>query len=215
MSDPYLYPGTGVLRNKFGIRDARKLEAVEYMLTREKLMQGYPKVELSSSGYRAIHKYLFSDIYDWAGELRTVDMSKGSSIFCRPAYIESQLSKRFSLINAERNLRGLTKNDFSKSAAEHISEINAIHPFREGNGRTQITFLSILSEQAAYYLDPKLLANEKKRWIEASIQGFSVEPQKMQRLISEVIISRDKQKSLERLELRRKRSRGDDLGRGR
>ncbi|CAB3802561.1 hypothetical protein LMG28614_05642 [Paraburkholderia ultramafica] len=170
MADPYVYPGTQVLINKEDIRHAEKLAMFERMMTLQRMRDGSPTVEMSPAGYRELHRHLFQDVYEWAGDLRTVALAKGSSMFCRPEFVEQELQKRFATIHAEGDLRGLTAEQFAGRAAEHLSELNAIHPFREGNGRTQRAFLEVLGQNAGHPVD--LTRIDPTAWNEASITGF-------------------------------------------
>src|SRR3546814_7317455 len=85
--------------------------------------------------------------YDWAGEYRNVRTSKGGNTFCLPEFIESEMAKLFHALSEKNYLKGLTPADFVKQAAWFLSELNAIHPFREGNGRVQLAFLDILRSE--------------------------------------------------------------------
>ena len=168
--DPYVYPGTKVLRNKENIRDAADLEQFERLSARAQAETMLRDVPLTYAGYRSIHRHLFGRIYDWAGEERTVELAKGNSVFCLVPYITQQMHRRFELLRTENGLKGLGRETFARRAAEHIGEINAIHPFREGNGRTQRAFLECLALQAGHEVDLALI--EPEAWIEASIRSF-------------------------------------------
>ena len=134
-TDPYLYPGTDVLRNKLGLRDGATLRLAEYAYTRVR-SRDVPTFPMTTQGYLATHRHLFQDLYDWAGQPRTVMLAKGESAFAFPHAIQPSLEKRFADLAAKGNLRGLSPKAFAAGTAHHISELNAIHPFREGNGRT-------------------------------------------------------------------------------
>jgi cell filamentation protein len=89
MADPYVYPGTQVLINKEDIRDAEELAVFERVMSAQRMSEQLPAVEISAAGYRALHRHLFQDVYEWAGEPRTVALAKGSSMFCRPPEFDS------------------------------------------------------------------------------------------------------------------------------
>jgi len=170
MADPYVYPGTDVLINKENIRDHEQLEAFERVMTANRMETLPAGIPLTADGYRQIHRYIFQDVYDWAGRDRSVNISKGGDPFCFAPFIAGQLEQRFAIIQAEDGLKGLAPEEFAARAAEHICELNAIHPFREGNGRTQRAFLERLAEHAGHpialeRIDPAV-------WIEASIRSF-------------------------------------------
>jgi cell filamentation protein len=170
MSDPYRYPGTDVLRNIENIHDAEELAAFERTATLNRIETLPEDFPITPEGYRAIHRYLFQDVYDWAGEYRVVDIARADSLFCLVPYIGQELAKRFVAIRSENNLGGLGAGDFAERAAEHIIELNAIHPFREGNGRTLRGFLFVLARQAGH--DIKLERIDALTWNEASRVSF-------------------------------------------
>lgn len=151
--DPYCYPGTDVLRNKLDLRDAEALEAFETEITAARAAEALPGGRLSVTHYRAIHRHLFQDVYAWAGQLRTVRIAKGGNAFCFPEYIAPEMDKLFAKLRNDRWLRGLDIDRFAEGAANFLAILNHIHPFREGNGRTQLSFLAILADQAGHELD--------------------------------------------------------------
>ena len=167
---PYCYPGTNVYRNTFDIRDAKELEDLERDLSAYRLLTLPHDAPITPAGYRAIHRYLFQDLYDWAGQYRRVTTGRGAAAFCRAEFIEAEMSKRFAAIDAEHDLRGLAADRFAARAAEHLNELNAIHPFLDGNGRTQRAFLEILAERAGHAID--LARVDPTAWNRASIEGF-------------------------------------------
>lgn len=176
MEDPYCFPGTSVLRNKLGARDAALLEKAERMLAQErhrelvaKINSGRLKVALTPKGYQDLHREIFQDVYDWAGKIRTVDIAK-THMFCRQQFVANELAKRFAALKRENFLKNLSAEKFAERAAEHLAELNAIHPFREGNGRTQRLFLKALAHQAGHRLDLSRIGEEP--WMKASIDSF-------------------------------------------
>ena len=95
MSDPYCYPGTDVLRNIKNIQNAEDLTAFERSLTANRLETLPNDFPISPDGYRAIHRYIFRDLYDWAGEYRVVEVARSDNLFCLARYIAQELTKRF------------------------------------------------------------------------------------------------------------------------
>lgn len=170
MSDPYVYPGTNVLINKAGIRNPAKLEQFERLVTAQRMLQPLPRTPLTYNGYKAIHHHLFQDVYDWAGQSRTVDIEKGGSYFGHAQYIDAEMTKRFALIKAENRLLLRRREYFVERAAEHVGELNAIHPFREGNGRTLRLFLKEWARQAGHRLSIEKI--DREAWNRASIASF-------------------------------------------
>jgi len=170
MTDPYLYPGTDVLRNKEDVRNAVELEAFERMATANRMETLPENVPITAEGYCELHRYIFQDVYDWAGKTRTVDIAKNDDLFCLGRFVEQELATRFEAIRAESCLRGLSADEFIAQAAHHAAELNAIHPFREGNGRTLRAFLFILGRHAGHGVD--LSRIDPQRWNEASRESF-------------------------------------------
>ena len=168
--DPYCYPGTSVLINRLDIRDQRRLDAFEGEVTAERANQPLPTGRLSYAHYRAIHKHLFQDVYRWAGKIRTVRISKSGSTFCYPEYIDREMRRLFADLARQRQLRGLDGPSFARKSAHFLAELNAIHPFREGNGRTQLSFLTVVAERAGHPLALERL--NPKTMLKATITSF-------------------------------------------
>ena len=144
--DPYTDPVTGVLHNKLGLRTAGDLEAAEREITHAALIFLGESPVPPSYDLRhlcAIHRRIFGDIYDWAGQLRTVAIAKGTW-FCLPQYIESAAAEVFQALHGEGLLRGLPQDAFTERLTYYLGEVNAVHPFREGNGRAQRAFFEQL-----------------------------------------------------------------------
>jgi cell filamentation protein len=153
--DPYRDPASGVLRNLLVITNPAELAETEAALSASRLID----LELRRlpgtydlDHLRAFHRYILGDVYAWAGELRTVSISKGS-LFCLPQHLESYGSDIFGRLAAADRLRGLTREQFIKRLAEFLAEVNALHPFREGNGRAQRAFFSQLAHDAGHHVD--------------------------------------------------------------
>jgi cell filamentation protein len=168
--DPYCYPNTTVLINRLGFRDAARLEAFEAEVSAERATQPLPSGRLSYGQYRAIHRHLFQDVYAWAGKIRTVRISKGESTFCYPEHINREMRRLFSSLARERHYRGMEARSFAGKAAHLLAELNAIHPFREGNGRTQMSFLVALAERAGHPLTLEDL--DPQAMLKATIASF-------------------------------------------
>jgi cell filamentation protein len=170
MIDPYLYPGTDILRNKENIQDAQELEAFERMATANRMETLPERTPITTDGYCELHRYIFQDVYDWAGKTRSVDLARGDDLFCLAHFVKRELAKRFEAIRAENILRGLGADEFASRAAHHICELNAIHPFRDGNGRTQRAFLFVLGRQAGHAIH--LEGINPQAWNDASRESF-------------------------------------------
>ena len=154
--DVYCIPGTAVLKNKAGITNQNLLDEYEGDFTAIRLLelaQNPVEGDFDLAHLCRIHAHLFQDVYDWAGEVRTVDIIRGDSRFCNVRQIQSYSNTIFSALAAEKYLINLEPKVCASRLAHYLSEINAIHPFREGNGRVQRLFISQLAEHAGYSLD--------------------------------------------------------------
>lgn len=155
-SDPYLYPGTNVLRNIPGLRDHDSLSQFEANASHARnleLREHPTRGRFDIQHLKAIHKTLFQDVYDWAGQFRTVNISKGGNLFGSAQFIDMALDGILNRLPRESFLQNLDRESFAERCGWYFGEINAIHPFREGNGRTQREFLRQLAAQAGYALD--------------------------------------------------------------
>jgi cell filamentation protein len=170
-ADPYCYPGTSVLRNIPGFRDQAVLEAFEIEITTQRAEEPLPRGRLGVRHYQAIHRHLFQDVYSWAGRFRTVRMAKGESIFCYPEHIASEMKRVFEALKEVDFLKGLTVEAFADGAAHLLADLNAIHPFREGNGRTQLIFLAAVAENAGHVL--KVTRLHRDDYLPAIIRSFN------------------------------------------
>ncbi|MBV9548187.1 MAG: Fic family protein [Alphaproteobacteria bacterium] len=169
--DPYCYPGTTVLKNRPGLKSQKSLDRFEAAITAERAEEPLPAGRFSAAHYRAIHRHLFQDVYSWAGRYRTVRIARGGSAFCYPEYISREMNSLFADLARERFLKGLDRKKFAAAAAGFLAALNAIHPFREGNGRTQTTFLALLAHRAGHPLDLERL--RPKTFLAAMIASFA------------------------------------------
>jgi cell filamentation protein len=99
---------------------------------------------------QATHRYIFGELYPWAGELRTVQIAKGGNLFALPEHIGPYLATLFAELAREDRLQGLEREQLVERLTYYYAEINAVHPFREGNGRTQRAFLTRIAKGAGY-----------------------------------------------------------------
>lgn len=151
-SDPYVAPN-GVLINLLGITSTAELNSVEdrlAILAATSLADQPIRGCFDLQHLSAIHRHLFGKVYPWAGKLRQVDIGKGDTMFLPHHQIEQAAASLFSGLRAEGYLKGLDAPRFCGRAAVYLGELNIIHPFREGNGRTQREFLRELAAQAGY-----------------------------------------------------------------
>ena len=162
--DTYCYPGTDVLRNKAEITDANELDTYEGELSTLRsieILENPIAGQFDLAHLQRIHLALFQDVYEWAGKIRTVDISRGNSRFANVRFIESAANELFNQLARENWLKELDASTLSAGLAHYLSEINALHPFREGNGRAQRIFISHLSQAAGYQLDYSDLEQEQ------------------------------------------------------
>lgn len=192
MADPYTYPN-GVLRNKFGIRDEDRLQAVERDFSGKRyitLEEEGPSGPFNLERLKATHHFLFQDVYPWAGELRTVELGKPDHVggevhwFTAPEALEPRLKSIFARLQADDELRGLPRALFAEKAARYFAQVNNAHPFREGNGRAQRAFFEGLAREAGHPLAFDVVSQE--RMIEASIQGHKGNTGGFERLFDEI-----------------------------
>lgn len=165
-ADPYVHPGTSVLRNKLGIDDPRRLDEMERLLVAQRAREGIPEGDFDLAHLRAIHRHLFQDIYSWAGEIRTVEIAKDEQQFQFRRYVETGMADVHRRLVARQFLRSLALSEFAESAAQIIGDVNYVHPFREGNGRAQLFYLAQLAKHAGHPME--LARLDAKVWIEAS-----------------------------------------------
>lgn len=147
------YPDTTVLINKFDIHDEEKLNEVESVLASVRYAEwlNAPKADsFDFEHYKAIHYFLFSDLYDWAGQIRTVNISKKGTKFTPSENIEEQAALVFKRLRKCNYFKGLDHSAFVNEIVDFYCVTNALHPFREGNGRTQRIFLTQLIRNAGY-----------------------------------------------------------------
>jgi cell filamentation protein len=184
-ADPYCYARTNVLKNRLGLRSAAALRDFEAEITAQRASEPFPAGRLTITHYKAIHRHLFQDVYSWAGRYRTIRIHKDASTFCYPENIPAEIKKLFSRLRKGRNLAGLTAASFATEAAHFVAELNAIHPFREGNGRAQLAFLTVLADTAEHPLD---LQNMRPRtMLDAMIASFGGNEAPLRKLIRSLI----------------------------
>jgi cell filamentation protein len=169
-NDPYCYSGTTVLKNLANLRRQPALTRFEGALTAQRADEPLPGGRLSVRHYQAIHHHLFQDVYDWAGKFRTVRISKGGNMFCYPEYISAQMRDLFHSLPAEGYLRSRSATEFAQDAGAFLNKLNAIHPFRDGNGRTQLSFMALVATRAGHPFHFERL--DPRAFLAAMIRGF-------------------------------------------
>lgn len=155
-TDNDCYPDTTVLINKLGITDEAVLKDNESFITSTiaaELICQPLKREFDFDDYKAIHYELFSELYEWAGMVRTINLSKTTTVFAAPEQIEKLGTMIFDRLKKMNYFNGLSKSEYVMEIADLYSTLNMLHPFREGNGRAQRIFFMQLIQNNGYNID--------------------------------------------------------------
>jgi len=193
----YCYENSNVLRNKLGIIEADALHIAEREIVAVRVLEAERvpiRGKLDFKHLCDIHRYLFGDVFEWAGKLRTVNISKGNP-FCNADVLDVYGAELFGKLKSERYLLDVPQERISERLAHYLSEINVMHPFREGNGRAQRMFIEYLALAAGCRVDfTTVTAGEM---IEASVRAFDHDETAMQGLFMRVTepISREGQRA--------------------
>ncbi|MFT9231309.1 MAG: Fic family protein [Bifidobacterium sp.] len=155
--DPYLIPGTNVLRNKVNAQSEQELADAENDLVNARYSK-LASMPLAAEGtvgqLQWIHHYLFQDVYEWAGRIRTIDMSKGGGSVFQPLQLfTTGVQYAESTLENDHMPQGLDRDQFIERLAVNFANFNTLHPFREGNGRTQRVFWTLVARDAGWGLD--------------------------------------------------------------
>lgn len=181
IEDPYLYPekdakGYPVLKNKFGIRSYHSLDKIEAELSSLKeVILNDAKIErtFDLEHLKKIHKHLFGSVYEWAGETRTINMSKEGSRFMPENLIETFSDIVTDKLKSENYFKGQPKEKFVDSLSNFYKTWNEIHPFREGNGRSTRILLAEVSENAGYVFRQEVVERNKQLWNRAAARSVT------------------------------------------
>ncbi|MGN4725382.1 Fic/DOC family protein [Bacillus cereus group sp. MYBK15-2] len=183
----YCYPGTDILKNKMNYQDQDLLKSVETVMTASRIMDLQKKPitgKFDLKHLQEIHKYIFQDVYPFAGKLREENIAKGSFQFAHASFLKDQATELFKQLKEENTLKGLKIDEFSNRAAHYMAEINVLHPFREGNGRTQREFIRCLALSNGYSLEWE---REKKEAVfNASVKSV-LDPSDLSKIIKNAI----------------------------
>jgi cell filamentation protein len=195
----YRYPGTDVLINKLGIHDEEKLMKAERIFTGKRIAELHDKPvpgNFDLKHLQSIHKYIFQDIYDFAGKIRDEQIGKDTMRFASPLHIDSYSKELFKELKAEKFLKGLDVNGFSERAAYYMSEINMLHPFAEGNGRSQREYTKTLAMKNGYELDWDKV--DTKDLLDASIKSVN-DPRELGEIIKNAIVNEQPDRAISRI----------------
>ena len=166
MKDLYLIENSTVLKNLLDITDEKELDLAEAELSRANMMLLYENGfdDFSSGGFCFIHKALFGDVYEWAGQYRKINIRKreellaGQSVwYSDVTEIGNDLDNAFDEIN-KVNWASLSRENFAKQIARLFPKLWQVHPFREGNTRTTVMMMTFFVEHHGYFFDQNLMA---------------------------------------------------------
>ena len=173
--DPHFDYEHGILKNLPGFTNQKKLDDFERVQATKAIfnLRGHPvRGCFDATHLSAIHARIFANIYPWAGEFRRINMHRsGSYYFAAVQFMEANLRSTFAKLAAENHLKGLDADAFSNRAAYYLGELNTIHPFREGNGRTQREFIRELASEDGYRINWSRVT--RQQMYEASIESHS------------------------------------------
>ena len=183
----YCYENSSVLINKLGIKDEDKYYSFERAATsaRQAYLNDHPlDGNLDFIHLKKIHGYLLQNVFYWVGKIRTVNIAK-MDLFCLCNFIDSYASEVFGNLKRDNYLQNLDKDTFIVKLADLLSDINALHHFREGNGRTQREFIKYAAALNGYALDYSLI--DKDENIIASHEGINGNNDKLVKIIHRII----------------------------
>ena len=189
----YCYKESDVLVNKFDIRDNKKLEEIERKIVLAKLYELRQNNRIGNfdvNHFVGIHKFLFEDIYPFAGLFRTENIAKGNFCFAEWEYIEDELKRILDQLKEENYLQNLDREMFIKRLSYYMAELNVLHPFREGNGRTIREFIRQLAYKNGYVLNLKNI--KPKDMLDACIRSV-VDTTDLENIISECLEEKEKE----------------------
>jgi cell filamentation protein len=168
--DPYCYENTDVLVNKLDIKNPTILEQAETELSNiSSTSIDFSPPPYDFSYLQSIHQKLFSDLYLWAGQPRTIGINKGDTMFCRPEYIQHEVDKLFNTLSKAEFFINISLSTLIVKIAEFYGDLTIIHPFREGNGRSQRILFEHIIVNCGYKIS---WANvNKDEWIKANINS--------------------------------------------
>ncbi|OXM99417.1 Fic/DOC family protein [Bifidobacterium vansinderenii] len=192
--DPYLDPASGVLRNLIGATTYDELQNAEgefvALRMNEFFTRPIPHMSGSLDDFRMLHRTLFQDIYAWAGEIRIVEIRKnvaGAEFFLPSTNIAMGIGWAQNELKKDNMLVGFEPERFAQRLAYHYDNYNFVHPFREGNGRVQRLFWTLLCHDAGYDLDWRLVSgeeNDEASRLAAENQDYEALETMFQRIVS-------------------------------
>lgn len=185
------YEGTTTLINKLGITDENELKSTEALITAYKaasLINEPLAPNFGFDNYKELHRILFENLYDWAGKTRTIALSKTATVFTVPERIEELGGLIFARLKKLHYFTKLPLSEFTIEIADLYHSLNMLHPFREGNGRTERVFFVQLIRNAGYDIDYSTLNSDLL--MIGSIQAASGVMDTLVKFFEENIVSR-------------------------
>jgi cell filamentation protein len=186
--DPYVYPGTGTLRNNLEMRDPAELSQAEadiVGLALRALVDEPLPGDYDLAHWQAFHRRIFGALYPWAGELRTVQIAKPNAFYARPEHIAGYARDVFAKLGEERHLIGLDRQTFLDRLTHYHAEMYAVHPFREGNTRSLRTFLGQLAAAAGHRVDWEHL--DHKQSFAANVKSLNGNNEQLRGLLDTIL----------------------------
>lgn len=167
-SDPYI-ASNGVLLNNLGITSQDGLDTAERLFISWRETNLPRTFVYDDQLLSRVHRHLFQDLYTWAGQYRTVNISKGEAPFAPPLNIDGAIKALVKKYPIE-TLRRASTDNLATFLADIISEYNAIHPFREGNGRSIRALAMLLAEHCGHPINWTPITRDQ--WAKASVESF-------------------------------------------
>lgn len=182
------YPGTGVLVNKLNIRDQKQLDENEALITSVKTLQIELQPMASEPNFsylKDLHRCMFEELYDWAGQVRTINISKMRTAFCPADQIAQSAQSIFDRLHACHYFRGLPRPELVDELADLYDSINYLHPFREGNGRVQRLYFRQLARWIGHSLN--FAAVDSDRMMIATIRASAGVMDDLRQVFEEIL----------------------------
>jgi cell filamentation protein len=184
--DPYCYPGTTVLRNRLNLRDENMLDQAERELSEVAASSLiFDPAPYAIESLLDIHRALFSDLYDWAGCIRTVKICKDQTLFCAPERIFPEATKIFVQMDRSDWFVNMPRAEVIWGVSEAFGDLNVIHPFREGNGRAQRILFEQIIINAGFSVDWWRVKEDD--WIPANVAAVVCDYRKLEEIFDRCI----------------------------
>ena len=174
-----------MLKNRLGLTQQVDLTNFEAASLTQRSEEPLPGGRLSRTHYFVVHRHLFQDVYDWAGNPRSVRTGKDGRWFCFPEHIHGELARVFGWLRDREFLRDLTPEEFAAQGAYFLAELNAVHAFRDGNGRAQSAFFALVAARAGHPIDFDRLAPDA--FLKAMVHSFDVDTSLLEAQILDLI----------------------------